>query len=320
VGAVLKLAVIPGAICGGCDVALASVGEKLLGVLKYYEIVYWPIAIDRKLSDLEAVEEIDALIYMGGVSTREEYELARKLSSKSRVKVALGTCSVYGGIPGLNSLSSPLEVYKVNMGKSEHWIQGDSLGLPQLIPYMAYTDVVEPDILAPGCPPSGKVLDQLLEQLIEYAVKGEIEHKPILLGDPESLCNKCPRNPKTTKIKMPGINRLHEVELDDKKCFLEQGILCMGPATRNICDHSCIKTNYPCTGCGGPLEWGGDSGVSMISSIGSILLVDSEKSLLEPGLTREIDKLRDYIGTFYRYTLRKSMLYKLRELKKGGLK
>jgi F420-non-reducing hydrogenase small subunit len=119
---------------------------------------------------------------------------------------------------------------------------------------------------------------------------------------------------------MPGIKRLHEVELDDKKCFLEQGILCMGPATRNICDHSCIKTNYPCTGCGGPLEWGGDSGVSMISSIGSILLVDSEKSLLEPGLTREIDKLRDHIGTFYRYTLRKSMLYKLRELKKGGLK
>jgi F420-non-reducing hydrogenase small subunit len=308
----LKLAIVPGAICGGCDVALASLGETLTEILKYYEIVYWPLVIDKKLSDLMKLESIDVLIFHGLITTEEDAKLAKDLSSRARVKVALGTCSVYGGIPGLNSFYKPEEIIKTVASIPETRLEGDSLNLPRLVHYSAYTDIVEPDILAPGCPPTDNVLEQLVNLLLSYAKTGKLEARPILLGDPESLCNKCPRNPKTTKIVMPGIKRLYEVKPDPNKCFLEQGILCMGPATRAICAHPCIKFNHPCIGCGGPVEWGADHGLSMISAAASILMVDKEKVVLEPGLSKELDKIQDVIGTFYRYTFRKSKPYILR--------
>jgi len=311
----LRLAVIPGAICGGCDFALASLGEKLLELLKHYEVVYWPTVVDRKLSELLKLDRIDVLIHMGGISTEEEAELARNISNKARVKVSFGTCSVYGGIPGLNSLYKPREVYEAIASQVEVRLEGDSLGLPRPINYSAYTDIVEPDILAPGCPPDDVVLEQLLELLIKYAETRRLESHLVLLGASESLCNRCPRNPKTTKIKMPGVRRVFEVKLDENKCFLEQGVLCMGPATRAVCDHSCIRANYPCTGCGGPVKLDSDAGLSAMSAIASVLLVDQEKTVLEPGLAKEIDKIRDIVGSFYRYTLRKSLPYKLRAMR-----
>jgi F420-non-reducing hydrogenase small subunit len=313
----LKLAVIPGGICGGCDVALASLGEKLAEILKYYEIVYWPIAVDKKLSNLMNMNHIDVLIYMGAITTEEDAKLAKELSAKARVRVALGTCSVYGGIPGLNALYKPADIIKTISLLVDTKLESSALGLPQPVQHMAYTDVVEPEVLAPGCPPTDKVLDQLTEILLNYAKSGKLEARTMLLGDSESLCNNCPRNPKTTKIAMPGIKRLYEVKLDSNKCFLEQGVLCMGPATRAICTHPCIKFNYPCIGCGGPVEWGSDSGLSMISTLASVLLVDEEKRLLEPGLARELNKIRDVLGTFYKYTLRKSKAYALKN-KAGG--
>lgn len=299
----LRLAVIPGAICGGCDFALASLGEKLAELVKYYEIVYWPTVVDKKLSELRRIDRIDVLVHMGGISTEEEAHLAKEISSKAIIKVSFGTCSVYGGIPGLNTLYKPT-VQIV----ADRRLNSEKLGLPEPVNYMAYTDLVEPDILVPGCPPVDKTLNQLLEILVDYAKTRKLNTggKLFLLGSNESLCNSCPRNPKTTKITMPGIKRLYEIQPDEKKCFLEQGILCMGPATRLICDHSCIRANYPCTGCGGPVEWGSDSGLSMMSTLSSILMVDVEKRVLEPGLAEELDKIRDVVGSFYRYTLRRS--------------
>jgi len=314
----LKLAVIPGAICGGCDVALASVGEDLLKLLKYYEIVYWPTVIDRRMSELEDIDIIDVLIYMGGISTKHELENAKKLSAKSRIKVAFGTCSVYGGIPGFNTLYSPLEVENFIKRQSTMHLQQDRFGLPEVVEYMAYTDVIEPEILIPGCPPTEKVLDQFVKILIDYAQSRRLQGRHILLGDPESLCRSCPRKPKDmSKIVMPGIKRLYEVKLDETKCFLEQGVLCMGPATRAICNHSCIANNFPCYGCGGPVEINSDSGLAMLSALSSLFMVDKEKSLMETGLARELDKVADPIGYFFKYTLPKSYLSRIIKMRKG---
>ena len=72
-----------------------------------------------------------------------------------------------------------------------------------------------------------------------------------------NLCEGCER----TKDRMLKAQRdylidevvsVHELEtIDPDKCFLEQGVLCMGPATREGCGVQCPKANMPCRGCQG---------------------------------------------------------------------
>ena len=52
---------------------------------------------------------------------------------------------------------------------------------------------------------------------------------------------------------------------------MEQGVICMGPATRQGCGYRCIKGNSPCKGCYGPVSETGEQGTKMMSAISSII-------------------------------------------------
>ncbi|KAA0002338.1 MAG: oxidoreductase, partial [Thermoplasmata archaeon] len=52
-----KIAMYWGAGCGGCDVSLLGVHEKLLDLLSVVDIVFWPCAMDFKYEDLEKMED-----------------------------------------------------------------------------------------------------------------------------------------------------------------------------------------------------------------------------------------------------------------------
>jgi F420-non-reducing hydrogenase small subunit len=41
--------------------------------------------------------------------------------------------------------------------------------------------------------------------------------------------------------------RVHEKAPDPERCLLEQGIICMGPATRSGCGAQCLTVDMPCT-------------------------------------------------------------------------
>ena len=111
---------------------------------------------------------------------------------------------------------------------------------------------------------------------------------------------------------MPDIERVWEIRADPEICFLEQGIICMGPATRSGCKTRCINGNWPCTGCLGPGPAVLDQGAKMISAISSILKVDDEKNLTETEVQALVDKIKDPVGTFYMYGLAGSMLQQKR--------
>ncbi|MDD1768161.1 MAG: oxidoreductase, partial [Methanomassiliicoccales archaeon] len=53
----VKIAQYWGAGCGGCDVALLDIDEKILGVASIADIAFWPIAVDVKLKDVEAMPD-----------------------------------------------------------------------------------------------------------------------------------------------------------------------------------------------------------------------------------------------------------------------
>ena len=122
------------------------------------------------------------------------------------------------------------------------------------------------------------------------------------------MVRECPRQ-KAEKVFIDEIKSVAYTRLDPEKCFLEQGILCFGPATRGGCDSKCIKVNMPCRGCMGPTAAVLDHGASCLSAFTSILKVGgSESEIPEEEIEKLMAKVRDPLGTFYRFTLPKSLL------------
>lgn len=315
----IKLAVGYGGICGGCDVSLVNaVSERLAELFKACDVIYWPIAVDGKNRDVEDVDSIDVSIYMGMVRTDEHLRIVKLLRGKSRIMVLYGACAVYGGIPGLGVIREPYEMMEIvnstitTLEKVEERKEGPEL--PSLLStndvISAYLmNVAKPNIIVPGCPPSDDANSKLLDILFKYARDRAIPEGTVILADNESLCRNCPRKPRELeKIVMPKIRRLSETALEEGKCFLEQGVICMGPATRAGCEHACLKNNLPCVGCMGPAPGVSDFGLKILSSIASIAMIDREKEILEKGLAKELDKIVDPLGTFYRYTLPNSLI------------
>ena len=91
------------ASCGGCEEAVVDLAEKLLDVAAAVDIVFWPVAIDTKKSDVEAMDdgEILATFVNGAIRTTEQEEMVQLLRRKSQVLLAFGSCAHMGGIPGL---------------------------------------------------------------------------------------------------------------------------------------------------------------------------------------------------------------------------
>ena len=70
------------------------------------DIVFWPVAIDVKYKDVEAMPDksIDVCLFNGGIRNSEQEHLAKMLRDKSRCCIAYGACAYNGGIPGLANL------------------------------------------------------------------------------------------------------------------------------------------------------------------------------------------------------------------------
>jgi len=120
----------------------------------------------------------------------------------------------------------------------------------------------------------------------------------------QALCEECPRkDTRPEKLTLKEFKRPHQVLIDEEKCLLAQGLLCMGPATRGGCEALCVKGNMPCTGCFGPTSRVRDYGAKVLSSIASI--VDSND---EQEIARILATIPDPVGTFYRYSLPASLL------------
>ncbi len=125
-----------------------------------------------------------------------------------------------------------------------------------------------------------------------------------------SVCATCDRNGNMTK-KMDKIKRYFEVPAtgpDPDQCFLNQGMICMGPVTQAGCGAICTNNgNSVCSGCYGPVFGISDQGARAISTFASIADVD---------ISEIESKIMDPVGLFYRYTLAAAEINKKVEDKK----
>jgi F420-non-reducing hydrogenase small subunit len=122
-----------------------------------------------------------------------------------------------------------------------------------------------------------------------------------------AVCDECPRTRENKKINQ--IYRVHEKTPEPKRCLMEQGIICMGMATRSGCGAQCLTVDMPCTGCGGAAPNQPEVGAGMITALASILGLDKEAGqYTDEDVAKLMAQIKDPVGTFYMYSLPASIL------------
>jgi len=304
------------ASCGGCEETVVDLNEAVLDLVAAVDIAFWPVALDFKRKDIEAMPDgaILATFVNGAIRTTEQEEMARLLRRKSQLLLAFGSCSHLGGIPGLANLFDRASILQSVYRESPSTVNADGV-LPSLrykdnghlveLPGFCQTvrtlsQVVDVDYYVPGCPPTPRILRTALQTLLG----GDLPAKGTVLAPDSALCEECPRkDSKPENLTIAEFKRPHQVLIDEEKCLLAQGLLCMGPATRGGCEAPCIQGNMPCTGCGGPTSRVKDQGAKILSSLAS--LVESKD---EPAIDHALATIPDPVGSFYRYSLPSSLL------------
>jgi F420-non-reducing hydrogenase small subunit len=313
----LKLALYWAASCGGCDVAVLDVNERILDVAKIADIVFWPIALDFKYHHVEAMpdKDIDVCLFNGAVRSSEQENIAKLLRAKSKTMVAFGSCACFGGIPALANFATRAEVmeraYKEAPSNENSngtlpevlsTVPEGELELPELYDtVLTLAQVVDVEYFVPGCPPPVPLIDKVVEAL----ATGSLPPPGAVIASEKTLCDECPRKKENKTISQ--VFRPHEIIPDPERCLLEQGILCMGPATRGGCGALCINVNMPCRGCFGPPAGVVDQGAKLISAIASIYQASNGDDI-----ARMVSEVADPAGTFYRFGLADSLLRRKR--------
>lgn len=304
------------ASCGGCEEAVVDLAENILKVVEAVEIVLWPVAMDFKIKDVEALQdkEIAVSFINGAIRTSEQEHVAKLLRKKSGLVVAFGACAHLGGIPGLANFSNRAKIFDYVYHRSpsvdnpdritpqeKTIVKEGELTLPEFYNTVHTLDqVIDVDYYLPGCAPP----PDLIMNAVEAILTGNLPEKGSVLSPDKSLCDTCKRKiTKPEKSVIKEIKRVHEVMLDPDRCFLDQGIICLGPATRDGCGERCINANMPCRGCFGPTSRVDDQGAKFLSALASIIDADTDDEI------RKItDSIADPAGIFYFYSLPSSML------------
>ncbi len=313
----LKFGFYWAASCGGCEIAVLDIDEAILKVLEVAEVVFWPVAMDIKYSDVENMpdEYMDVIFFNGGIRNSEQEHLAKLLREKSKYMVAFGSCAHTGGIPGLANLTNRRGIFDRVYHTSESTVNPDdfepeteckvpegTLTIPEFYDLVKPLDrIVDVDYYLPGCPPPAS----LVLDAVNAIASGELPPKGSVLAPVLSVCDECPRTKEDKKI--TRVKRIIDHIPDPETCLLEQGFICMGPATRGGCGAQCVEANMPCTGCGGTCPEVIEQGSAMISALSTVLGLANEK---DEDFDYDIllDELKDPVGTFYKYALPASII------------
>jgi F420-non-reducing hydrogenase small subunit len=314
-----KFAMYWAAACGGCEIAVLNIHEKILDVDANFEVVFWPVAMDAKYPDVEAMPDgsITLTLFNGGIRNSENEAMAHLLRRKSKFLVAFGSCACSGCIPGLANLSTPESIFdavyegvstdneqKVRPQPTWHVPEGE-LDIPAFYPILKTLDQIVPvDYYLRGCPPESHQIAAVIDLVIQ-ALQGQADLPPTgsVIGVGHStVCDECPRVRNVKTIQQ--FVRIQDVShIDPTLCLLEQGIPCNGPATCSGCGALCPKAGAQCIGCYGPAAGVIDYGARLISAFASV--IDSN----DPAEIEQIlDGIPDPVGQVYRFSLANSLL------------
>jgi len=312
----LKLGLYWAASCGGCEIAIVELREKILDLDAAAEILFWPCAMDFKYKDVEAMPDghIDVCLFNGAIRTSENEEMAHLLREKSKVLVAFGSCAHEGCIPGLGNMFDRESIFNrvylesPSTDNPEGIIPQTTYQMPEGevdIPYFYNTvktlgQVEDVDYFVPGCPPQAPQIWAVIEAILgsNLPPKGSV----VGASPDKTVCDECEYNREEKRVE--EFYRPHEIIAEDR-CLFDQGIICAGPATRAGCGALCTAVGMPCRGCYGPAPGIIDQGAALLSAVASVVDADTEEDA-----ARIVAEVVDPVGTFYRFGLPASLLHR----------
>jgi F420-non-reducing hydrogenase small subunit len=313
-----KFAMYWAASCGGCEIAVLNIHEKILDVDANFDVVFWPVAMDAKYKDVEAMPDGSILLtlFNGAIRNSENEHMAHVLRRKSKILVAFGSCANEGCMPALANLRSRQELFDT-VYQTPSTVNPDAirpqpyrqvpegeLTIPEFYPVVRTLEQVVPvDYFIPGCPPESHQVGAVIDLVIQV-LQGKAELPPagsVIGAGQSTVCDECPRQRNIKHIKK--FVRIQDTQIDPELCLLEQGILCSGPATRSGCSALCPQANAPCIGCYGPAEGVLDYGARLMTAVASV--IDSQDP---EEIEAILDGIPDPAGAFYRFNMAGSLL------------
>lgn len=150
--------------CSGCHMSLLDLDTALIPVARRVDLVYGPLMDAHQFP-----EEVDVTFIEGAVSTDEDVEKVQQIRQNSKILVSLGDCAVTGNVAAMrNTVPVRKLLQSIYVEKSDRDGAIPTENLPQLAPQCRpVQDFVKVDISVPGCPPSGKVIGEVLDSLLE---------------------------------------------------------------------------------------------------------------------------------------------------------
>jgi F420-non-reducing hydrogenase small subunit len=282
--------------CLGCHLAVLDLGEGFFQLLGYNQVAFSPFLMDRK-----EVPECELALIEGGVRDQRQLEMALRLRSAAGKVIALGSCAVYGGVPGLGNQVSERGLFRRSY--DDHRFEGLPEGLGRLLPLDSHIAV---DIKVPGCPPEREILKNVLLRV----TRGEILPEDELYHREATVCSDCRVQCRVTASGVP--RRLIQGVPQVGECLLEQGYVCLGPVTLGGCGARCpSEWGYPCAGCRGP------SLQVLVESLHDVK-IDTVRRLSRAGkVSRRMveEALPDIPHTFYKFCFAEPLM---RTKRQGG--
>ncbi len=192
--------------------------DVLYELVAKFAIVTFPFILDEN-----EIQESDIALVEGCVLDTTHVETLKVIRERCKKVFALGTCAAFGGIASLSekSLARPV------------------------------TAVIDVDGLIPGCPPPAALLNDAAIRIMDgkrvvlpecnvcASCELRVENMDLLAAPITSL------TPDPSRMGPDGV---------PERCFLHDGVLCMGPVTRDGCGAKCMKRGIPCEGCMGPVS------------------------------------------------------------------
>ena len=262
--------------CSGCEIALLNCGEKLLPLLDRVEIVHFPLLMDHKYQGCAGKEgtmdlpEAEIGLVSGGVASGEHLAVLHAMRQRCRTLISFGTCATHGGIPALRNQWPVNEALQtVFAGGSDGKKHAPADVSAHFDRVYAIDEKVRVDVSLPGCPPRPEMILEVIEALIRCETQ-PLPHK--------SVCETCSTQRKgkgraTVRRFLANAEYDPEESIDQMRCLLEQGLLCMGPVTAGGCGGRdaplCIRARVPCRGCYGPVRQGGNQLLDMMNVLAS---------------------------------------------------